>query len=332
MQRRDFITLLGGGAAAAWPLAGRAQQGEQARRIGVLMAYDESDPEAKSLVSVFTQGLSELGWSTGGNVHLEIRWAAGDVAQMQVLAKELVDVRPDVILANSTPVTAALQQATRTIPIVFVVVADPVGSGFVASLPRPGGNITGFINEEAATVGKRLELLKDIAPAVKRAAIIFNPDTAAGQGSYYLPAFEMACRSLNLEPIVAPIHSDHDIQLVIDGVGRNPGGGIVAMNDGFLFVHREQIIAAANQRKVPAVYGDATFARDGGLLGYGPDRKDIFRRAAKYGDRLLRGEKPAELPVQLPVKFNMAVNTKAAKAIGLALPATLLALADEVIE
>jgi putative tryptophan/tyrosine transport system substrate-binding protein len=332
MRRRDFITLLSG-AAAAWPLAASAQQPpDQVRRIGVLMGYAESDSEAQSLVYEFTQGLSELGWKDGRNSRIDIRWGAGNAERMQTLARELVDLRPDVILANTTPVTAALQLTTRAIPIVFVIVGDPVGSGFVASLARPGGNITGFINEEATTVGKRLQLLTQIAPAVKRVAIIFNPDTAAGQGSYYLPAFEMACRSLNVAPIVAPIHSDHDIQLVIDGIGRGLEGGLVTMNDGFLFVHREQIISAADQRKVPAVYGDAIFARDGGLLGYGPDRKDIFRRAAMYGDRLLRGEKPAELPVQLPVKFNMVVNTKAAKALGLTVPQTLLVAADEVIE
>jgi putative tryptophan/tyrosine transport system substrate-binding protein len=330
LRRREFITLLGG--AAAWPHVASAEQSGGIRRVGVLMAYNENDPEARALVSEFTQGLSELGWSDGRNARIDIRWAAGNVERMQALAKELVDLQPDVILANSTPVTAALQRVTRTIPIVFVVVADPVGSGFVASLARPGGNITGFINEEAATVGKRLELLKEIAPAVKRVAIMFNPDTSAGRGSYYLPAFETAARSLQVEPIAAPIHGDGEIATAITELGRQPGGGLVVMNDGFIFVHRAQIIASAASNNVPGVYHDPIFAREGGLLAYGPERSDFFRRAAPYVDRILRGAKPAELPVQLPVKFEMALNTKTAKSLGLTVPQALFVAANEVIE
>jgi putative ABC transport system substrate-binding protein len=330
MNRRDLITLLGG--AAAWPVAARAQQSGRMRQIGVLMGYGEADPEAKALLSQFTQGLSELGWSDGRNVRIDIRWAAGNVERMQTLAKELVDLRPDVILANTTPVTAALQRVTQTIPIVFVIVADPIGSGFVASLPRPGGNITGFVNEEASTAGKRLELLTVIAPAVKRVAIMFNPDTAAGGGSYYLPAFEAAARLHKVEPITGSVHSDSEIETVTVSLGREPRGGLVVMNDGFMFVHRAQIVVAADKSHVPTIYYDTIFARDGGLLAYGTDRGDIFRRAAPYVDHILRGAKPTELPVQLPAKFEMALNAKTAKTLGLTVPESLLAIADEVIE
>jgi putative tryptophan/tyrosine transport system substrate-binding protein len=248
------------------------------------------------------------------------------------LAKELVDLQPDVILANGTPVTAALQRETRTIPIVFTVVGDPVGEGFVASLTRPGGNITGFIPQEAAMAGKWLELLTEIAPAVKRVAATFNPDTAPYLRSYYLPTFEAAARSLKVEPIAALVRSDAEIEMVITSLGREPRGGLVVMPDGFMFAHRTQIISLAARNNVPEVYQFSLFARDGGLLSYGPDPVDIFRRSASYVDRILRGEKPAELPVQVPVKFEMAVNLKTAKALGLTVPPTLLVRADEVIE
>ena len=263
---------------------------------------------------------------------MDVRWAAGNVDRMRMFAKELVDLQPDVILASTTPATAALQRETRTIPIVFVNVADPVGAGFVASLPRPGGNITGFINIEAAMAGKWLELLTEIAPGVKRAAIMFNPDTAPCGGSYYLPSFEAAARSFKVEPITAPVHSDAEIETVMTSLGREPGGGLVVMPDGFMFVHRAPIISLAARNNVPAVYSAPVFVRDGGLLSYGPDWADIFRRAASYVDRILRGAKPAELPVQLPVKFEMAVNLKTAKALGLTVPQSILLRADEVIE
>jgi putative ABC transport system substrate-binding protein len=331
LRRRDFVVLLGGGA-AAWPLAARAQQADRMRRIGVLMGYGETDPEAKALLSEFTQGLSELGWSDGRNARIDVRWAAGSIERMQTLAKELVDLRPDVILANTTPVTAALQRATQAIPIVFVIVADPIGSGFVASLARPGGNITGFVNEEASTAGKRLELLTVIAPAVKRVAILFNPDTAADGGSYYLPAFEAAARSHQVESITGAVRSNTEIEAVVASLGREPRGGLVVMNDGFMFVHRAEIIMAADKSKVPTIYYDTIFAKDGGLLAYGTDRGDIFRRAAPYVDRVLRGAKPTELPVQLPAKFEMALNAKTAKALGLTVPESILAIANEVIE
>ena len=276
IQRREFITLLGG--AAAWPLAARAQQPGRMRRVGVLMAFDENDPEGKAELSEFTKGLVELGWIDGRNVRMDLRWATGNVDRVRMFAKELVGLQPDVILANGTPVTAALQRETGTIPIVFVVVGDPVGDGFVAKLPHPGGNITGFIPQEAAMAGKWLELLAEIAPGVKRVAIIFNPDTAPGAGSYHLPAFEAAARSLKVAPIVAPVHSDAEIQTVVTSLGREPGSGLVSMADYFTFDRRAQIIFQAARNNVPAVYNQAVFARDGGLLSYGPDLRDISSR------------------------------------------------------
>jgi putative ABC transport system substrate-binding protein len=296
------------------------------------MAYDENDPGAKARLSGFTQGLSKLGWTDGGNVRMDVRWAAGNVDRIRMFAKELVGLQPDVILAHSTPVTAALQRETRTIPIVFANVSDPVGPGFVASLPRPGGNITGFLNEEAAMGGKWLQLLTELTPRVKRVAIMFNPDTAPGGGSFYLPAFEAAARSLKVEPILARVHSDTEIETIITSLGREPRGGFVAMLDIFMLAHRAPIILLAARNNVPAVYPQSDYPRDGGLLSYGPDFVDIFRRAAPYVDRILRGAKPAELPVQLPVKFEMAVNAKTAKALGLVVPQSILLSADEVIE
>jgi putative tryptophan/tyrosine transport system substrate-binding protein len=330
MRRRDFITLLGG--AAAWPLAARAQQADRTRRIGVLMGYSEADPEAQALVSEFTQGLSELGWTVGRNIRIDVRWSPGNVDLMRMFARELVDSQPDVILANSTPVTAALKQATRTIPIVFAVVSDPVGGGFVASLPRPGANITGFSHTEASLASKWLGLLTEIAPGLKRAAMMFNPDTAPYIRSYFLPAFEAGAKSIGVEPIVTPVHDDAEIQAVITALGREPGGGFLAMPDNFIEIHRVPIISFAAQNKVPAVYQTPINARDGGLLSYGASFRDIFHRAAGYVDAILRGAKPADLPVQMPTKLVMIINVKTAKALGLTVPPDILALADEVIE
>jgi putative tryptophan/tyrosine transport system substrate-binding protein len=330
MRRREFIAGLGG--AAAWPLAARAQQLDRMRRIGVLLGFDENDPGAKPALSGFMQGLTELGWTDGRNLRIDVRWAAGNVDRARTFAKELVNLQPDVILTQGTSVTAALQQETRTIPIVFAVVADPVGAGFVAGLPRPGGNITGFINLEASIAGKWLELLTEIAPTVKRAAIMFNPDTAPSGGSYYLRAFEAAARSFKMEPITAPVHSDAEIETVITSLGREPGGGLVVMTDDFMYVHRAPIILLAARNNVPTVYFLSVFIRDGGLLSLGTDQVDIFRRAASYVDRVLRGAMPAELPVQQPTKFWLTVNTKTAKALGLAVPRLILLRADEVIE
>jgi putative tryptophan/tyrosine transport system substrate-binding protein len=329
VKRRTFIAAIGG--AVAWPVVARAQQSERVRRIGVLMADDENDPVGKARLSGFTQGLAELGWTDGRNVQMDIRWTAANVDRARIHAKELVDLQPDVILAESTPVTAALQRETRTIPIVFAYVSDPVGSGLVAGLPRPGGNITGFGDAEQSLSGKWLELLMEIAPGTKRVAIMFNPDTAPGGGSY-LPAFEAAAQSFKVEPIVSRVHSEAEIETVITSLAREPRGGLVVMPDGFMNVYRVPIILLAARNNVPAVYWDNVFARDGGLLGYGPDRVDLFRRSASYVDRILRGAKPSDLPVQLPVKFEMSLNVKTAKALGLTIPQTLLATADEVIQ
>ncbi|MBV9530752.1 MAG: ABC transporter substrate-binding protein [Bradyrhizobium sp.] len=331
MRRRDFITVLGG-AALAGPFAVSAQQTDRMRRVGVLTGYAEGDPEAKAFLAEFTQGLSALGWIEGRNLRMDIRWAPGSTDMMHTFAKELVGLKPDVILAQSTPVTAALKNETQMIPIVFAPVADPVGSGFVASLTHPGGNITGFGSVEASIGGKWLELLMEIAPDVQRATMIFNPDTAPYVKSYVLPFFEAAARSLKVALIAAPVRSDAEIETAIMSLGREPGGGLVGMPDNFVEIHRALIISLAARSNVPAIYQTPVIARDGGLLSYGADFRDIFRRSASYVDRILRGAKPSELPVQLPIKYLMVVNLRTAKALGLTVPRSILLSADELIE
>jgi putative ABC transport system substrate-binding protein len=329
MRRREFIAGLGG-AATAWPLALRAQQGDRVRRIGVLMPYDENDPVARPRIFAFTRALADLGWTEGRNVQMDLRWTGSDANRTRALAHELVGLQPDIIVANATLPTAALQRETRTIPIVFVGVGDPVASGLVAALNRPGGNMTGFGFLEVSLGGKWLELLSEIAPGLKRAAIMFNPDTAPV--SAYISSFETAAQSLKVVPIIAPVHSDVEIETAIVALRREPRGGLVVMTDTFMTVHRVPIILAAVRNNVPTVYSLSAFARDGGLLSYGSDPVDGFRRAATYVDRILRGEKPAELPVQFPTKFEMVLNLKTAKALGLAIPPSILLRADEVIE
>jgi putative ABC transport system substrate-binding protein len=331
LKRREFITLLGR-VAAAWPLTSRAQQAERMRRVGVLMASKETDTRPKVWLSRFTQGLTELGWVDGRNLLMDVRWAGDDVDRMRMFAKQFVNLQPDVILAFGTPATAALQRETRTIPIVFAIVSDPVGEGFVASLSHPGGNITGFHYSEASIGGKWLEFLVQIAPGVNRAAMIFNPDTAAGHGKYYLPAFEAAARSLKVTPISAPVHNVAELEAVITALGREPGGGFVGIGDFFLYNNRAAMISLAAQNKVPAVDPWPELAHAGGLLSYGPDLEDIVRRAAPYVDRILHGAKPAELPVQVPIKFELVINLKTAKALGLTVPQAMLVAANEVIE
>jgi len=326
--RREFITLLGG--AAVWPLAASAQQGDRMRRIGVLISYDENDTVYKSRVFAFTQALAGLGWTDRRNVRMDLRWAGGDINRMRALARELVGLQPDIIFTNATPATVALQQETRTIPIVFVGLFDPVASGIVPRFDRPTGNITGFANYEATLAGKWLELLSEIAPGLKRASIMFDPDDSLS--SAFMPSFETAARSLKVEPIIAPVHSDVEIETAIVALGREPGGGLVVIPDGFMITTRAPIILAAARNNVPAVYAQSEFVKDGGLLSYGPDPVDNFRRAATYVDRILRGEKPGDLPVQLPVKYEMVVNLKTAKALGLAVPPSIMLRADEVIE
>jgi putative ABC transport system substrate-binding protein len=327
MKRREFIVGLGG-VVAAWPLAARAQPAERVRRIGVLMAADENDPDQKRRLSAFTQALAALGWTDGRNVRMDFRWAGGDINRIRALAQELVGLQPDIIVTYGTPTTAALRRETRTIPIVFVTVGDPVAGGIVARLDRPSGNITGFGGLEASLGGKWLQLLSEIAPGLKRAAIMFNPDLAPV--SSFMPSTEKAARSLKVVPVIAPVHSDRSKRPSTPW--REPRGGLVVMPDTFNGVHRSPIVLAAARNNVPAVYAQSFLARDGGLLSYGPDLVDIWRRAASYLDRILRGAKPADLPVQFPTKFEMVVNLKTAKALGLTIPPNLLALADEVIE
>jgi ABC-type uncharacterized transport system substrate-binding protein len=296
----------------------------------VLISSDD-DPYGRARFSAFTQALADLGWTDGRNVRMDLRWAGADNGRiLRALAQELVSLKPDIILAGSTLATVALQQETRTIPIVFVNVSDPVTSGIVARLDRPSGNFTGFAIWEGSLGGKWLELLSEITPGLKRAAIMFNPDTAPV--STYMPSFETAARSLKVEPIIAPVRSDGEIETAIIALGREPGGGLVVMPDVSASAHRAPIISAAARNNVPAVYPFSEYAKNGGLLSYGVDQEDIWRRAATYVDRILRGAKPAELPVQFPTKFEMIISLKAAKAIGLTIPESFLLRADEVIE
>jgi putative ABC transport system substrate-binding protein len=328
MRRRAFIAGLGG--AAAWPLAARAQQGDRVRRIGVLMPFDENDPEGKRRYSGFSQALADLGWTDGRNVRMDLRWAGDDINRIRVLAQELIGLQPYILVAGGTPATVAVQRETRMIPIVFAGVADPVASAIVARLDRPSANVTGFALYEPSLGGKWLQLLSEIAPGVKRAAIMFNPDTAPA--STFMPSLETAARSLKVEPIIAPVHSEVEIETAIIALGREPGGGLVVMPDAFTTVNRASIISATARNKVPAVYAISESPRDGGLLSYGADLVDSFRRAASYVDRILRGEKPGDLPVQFPTKFEMIVNLKTAKALGLTVPPSIRLRADEVIE
>jgi putative ABC transport system substrate-binding protein len=328
MRRREFIAGLV--SAAAWPGATRAQQPDRMRRVGVLMGLGEGDPVYERRYSAFKQALAELGWADGHNLQVDLRWPRDGTNRIRALAQELVGSQPDIIVPNGTPATIAIQRETRSIPIVFVNVSDPVASSIVARLDRPSGNITGFVNLEASMGGKWLELLSEIAPGLKRAAVMFNPDTAPV--SVYMPSFETAAASLKVKPIIASVHSDAEIETAILAVGREPGGGLIVTPDGFTIVHRAPIILAAARNNVPAVYWLSDFSRDGGVLSYGVDQVDTWRRAASYVDRILRGAKPGDLPVQLPTKFEMAVNLKTAKALGLTVPQSILLRADEVIE
>jgi putative ABC transport system substrate-binding protein len=329
VKRRTFIAGLG--SAAARPVLVRAQQGDRVRRIGVLLPLDENDPLMKTWVSAFTQALAGLGWTDGRNMRMELRWGGGDTNRIQVLAQELVGLQPDIIVTGTTPAIVAVQRETRTIPIVFTNVTDPVAQRIVARLDSPGGNITGFGTTKASLGGKWLELLSEIVPGLKRAASRFNPDTAPV--STFMPSLETAARSLKVEPIIVHVHSDAEIESAITALGHEPGGGLVVMPSGaFMHAHRAPAISAAARNNVPAVYNLSEFARDGGLLSYGPDSVDIFRRAASYVDRILRGAKPGDLPVQFATKLELVINLKTAKALGLTIPETLLATADEVIQ
>jgi len=329
MRRRELIRLVG--VLSVSPFFAYAQPGHL-RRVGILGGWDENNPLAKALLAQLTQGLRQLGWMEGNNLRLDVRWGAGNVDRMRAFANELVGLGPDVILASTTPATAAVHHETRTVPIVFVTVSDPVGAGFVASLSRPGANMTGFINLEGTMGSKWLELLKEIAPSVKRAAIMFNPATAPGGGSYFLTSFEAAARSVNVAPITASVHSEADIETVITMLGREQGGGLVVESDGFMFVHRAKVISLATKQNVPVVSDRTLPTEEGALLSYGPVDDDMFLGAAVSVDRILRGANPADIPVQVPTKFEMRLNLKTAKMLGLTVPPSILAGADEVIE
>jgi putative ABC transport system substrate-binding protein len=331
MRRREFITLLGGGA-AAWPIALAAQQTGRMRRIGMLFGNAQGDRQAVIEIALLKNTLQELGWTEGRNILIEARWAAAEVDRIEAFTRELVSLQPDLILAHTTPVVAALQRQTKTIPIVFVVVSDPVGSGFVASLPHPGGNITGFINFEASLGGKWIETLKDIVPGATHAALMFNPATAPV--AYYQQPFETAARSSGVEPAAAPIHNEADIERVFASLEGKPKTGVVMLPDVFVAARHnlDLVISMASRYRVPTVYPYRYMVAAGGLIAYGVDPIDLFRRAPTYIDRILKGANPADLPVQLPTKFEMAINLKTARALGLDVPPSLLARADEVIE
>jgi putative tryptophan/tyrosine transport system substrate-binding protein len=329
MKRREFITLIAG--TTALPLAARGQQAGPVRRIGILMGGAESDQEGQSSVAAFREGLQKLGWMEGRNSEINIRWAAADVELMKRCAKELVALQPDLILTSTTPAAAAMLQQTRTIPVIFVLVADPIGSGFVASLPQPGGNATGFTPIVRSLGGKWVELLKEIAPGITRVTLLFNRQTATFVEGYLDP-FIAAATSLGVEAIVAPFNDMPTLESLFTTEAREPSSGLVVIPDAFTQQHRAEITALAARFHIPAVYWSHSFAEAGGLISYGPYLVDEYRRAAVYADRILKGTKPSELPVQAPVKFELVLNLKTAKELGLVMPPSLLAAADEVIE
>jgi putative ABC transport system substrate-binding protein len=330
MKRREFIALLGGGA-AVWSFAARAQQ-NGLPRVAALMAFKEDDPEEQLRVNALREGLQALGWRERTNIQIDWRFAAGDLSLMQRYASELVNLKPTVILAENTPVTAAVLRKTHEMAIVFVLVGDPVGSGFVASLARPGGNATGFTNYDASLSGKWVALLKEVSPQTHKVALLFNPSTAPTAGEYFLPSFQDAARSLGMEAIPSPVHNPEEIQSALAVIAKESGGGLVVMPDTFMTVNRNQIIKSVTQNRTPAIYPFRYFVADGGMLSYGVNTPDILRRSAEYISRIIKGEKPADLPVQVPVKFELFINRRAFQALGLAVPQTLLATADEVIE
>jgi putative tryptophan/tyrosine transport system substrate-binding protein len=328
MRRRKFIALLAG--AAAGPLAARAQQADRVRRIGVLIGYAEDDPETQARLAAFRQRLEKRGWTEGRNVHIETRFAGSDSSKYEPLAKELVATQPDVILAHTTRVAAALQRESRVIPIVFVNVSDPIGSGFVASLARPGENFTGVLQYEASVVGKWLAMLKEIEPHLERVAFVANPKTTPYD--YFLRAAEAAAPALSVKMVSSTVATAVNIEQAIESFAGTPNGGLLLPPDGTTILHRDLVIALAARHKLPAVYAFDFFVVAGGLMSYGIDQDDNFRLAASYVDRILRGDKPADLPVQAPTKFETIVNLGAAKAIDLTIPPGLLVAADEVIE
>jgi putative tryptophan/tyrosine transport system substrate-binding protein len=329
MNRRAFIAGLGG--AAAWPLDARAKQPERVRLIAVLMNFLESDPAGQVGVSAFRNALKDLGWREGSDLRIEIRWAASDPGRLRTFAKELVELRPDAIVGGSTAAIVALARETRTIPIVFATVADPIGSGFAANFAHPGGNITGFAAVDSAMGGKWLELLKEIAPRTQRVALLFNPVTAVPV-QFFMPSIQAAASSLAVQASAAPVHAKDEIEGVIAEQARNPGGGLIVMPDAFNTTNRNLIIGLAARYGVPTSYAQDIFAQSGGLIAYSSVRTEAYGQVAGYIDRILKGEKPADLPVQSPTKFELLINMKTAKALGLEVPAKLLALANKLID
>jgi putative ABC transport system substrate-binding protein len=330
MRRRDFIKIIAG-SAASWPFAARAQRPDGMRLVGALMGYPESDPAAQSWLAAFRGGLAKLGWTEGSNLRIELRWSAGDPDTIRRHAKELIDLRPDVILSQTSKVTAALARQTRTIPIVFLTVADPIASGFVASLAHPGGNITGFTANDLGLGGKWVELLKKIAPRTERVALLFNPATAPPLKSF-MPSVQAAASSFAVQASAAPVHAKDEIEGVVAAQARSSGGGLIVLPDPFNATNRKLIIELAARYGVPAIYFVGFFAESGGLIAYGDERVEPFRRAAGYIDRILKGAKPADLPVQAPIKFELIINLKTAKALHLDVPLHLQQLADKLIE
>jgi putative tryptophan/tyrosine transport system substrate-binding protein len=330
MRRRIFIQGLA--ASAAWPIAASARQPGAMRRIGVLVGALESDSEAQAQIRAVREGLEKLGWIEGRNVRIDYRWSGGDAQRAGVYAAELVGLKPDVIVASGQAPVAALQKETTAIPVVFVQIGDPVVGGFVNSLARPGGNMTGLTNYEPSMTSKWLELLKEIAPSLKRVGLLFNPRTHAGGNPYFLRAVEAAAPLLSIEVIETPVHDPGEIEGVIAGFTKEPNSGLIVLPDVFTGVHRKIIIAQVAQRRLPAIYPFRFYAADGALISYGSDSMDLHRRVPPYVDRILRGERPADIPVQAPTKFELVINLKTAKSLGLDVPASLLATADEVIE
>ena len=329
MKRRMFIALLGG--AAAWPLAARAQRGDRLRRIAVLMTNAEDDPEGLTRSAAFRQGLRELGWTEGQNLRIDWLWSGGDVERMRGYAAEAAALAPDLIVANGAAHLSAVKQATRSIPIVFVLVSDPVGQGFISSLGNPGGNITGFTFVEYSMFGKSLELLKQVAPAVTRVGFLFNPDTVPFYDRF-LPAFETHARYESVEVTPARVHTEAEIDAAVARLAAARGGGLIVPPDAYTMVRRDLIVKSTAQHRIPAIYSYRQVVKEGGLISYGPETADIFRRSASYVDRILKGANPGELPAQAPAKFELIINLKTANALRLEIPPKLLALADEVIE
>jgi ABC-type uncharacterized transport system substrate-binding protein len=330
MRRRDFVKGIAG-SAIGWPLAARAQQPDRIRLIGVLMGFGESDAAAQSWIAAFRDQLTKLGWTEGSNLRIELRWSGADADRFRTFARELVDLRPDAIFGQTTPVIGALARETQKIPIVFALVSDPIGSGFATGLAHPGGNITGFTGNDPAIGGKWMELLKEIAPRTVRVALLSNPATAA-PAKFYMPSIQATATSFAIQVSAAPVHGKDEIEGVIAGLSRNPGSGLIVMPDPFTVTNHELIAALAARYRVPTIYNESGHAESGGLISYGTDFAELFRQAAGYIDRILKGVKPGDLPIELPTKYELVINVKSAKALGLTIPESVLSLADKVIE